>query len=210
MSQPLTPRAESALQLAIDLGERLFVLLFFAAFVARLSHSFAIDPYNVLAVISESLVVVLIVVRRPAKTFTMRPADWLAALAGSVLSMLVSPSGQPMLPDFIGGTIMAGGLAFAIWAKFVLRRSFGVAAANRGAVIGGPYRIVRHPMYAGYVLVYAGFLLNNPLIWNLAVYTLTLALLVARILAEERILCADPAYAGYAQRIRYRLVPGLF
>ncbi len=106
--------------------------------------------------------------------------------------------------------MMVTGLALAIVAKLTIRRSFGVAAANRGVVLARPYRFVRHPMYAGYILVYAGILLNNPLAWNLVIYLFTITLLVARIFAEEKLLANDPAYAAFMGRVHYRLLPGIF
>jgi protein-S-isoprenylcysteine O-methyltransferase Ste14 len=92
----------------------------------------------------------------------------------------------------------------------VLRRSFGLAAANRGVVRGGPYRVVRHPIYLGYLCAHLGFLLNNPTWWNAGVYAVATAFQIYRILAEERVLGADPAYAEFRKQVRWRLAPGLF
>ena len=91
-----------------------------------------------------------------------------------------------------------------------MRRSFGVVAANRGVKASGPYAFVRHPMYAGYALTHIGFLLAGPALWNLAIYGATLAIAVRRILAEERVLMADPAYRALAEKTRYRLLPFIF
>jgi protein-S-isoprenylcysteine O-methyltransferase Ste14 len=210
VSDTLNPRTERTLQTAVDLGERLFVLLLFAGFAVRLSHTLEVRPYNLLALVSEGLVAALIVLRRNAVTVTMRPLDWVVALAGTTMPMFVRPGGQPLLSPIAGTVLMFAGLSIAIWAKATLRLSFGIAAANRGAVKGGPYRFLRHPMYAGYIVVYAGFLLNNPLLWNIAIYIPAVGLLAARILAEESVLRADPAYVAYMQPVRYRLLPGLF
>ena len=95
-------------------------------------------------------------------------------------------------------------------AKLTLRRSFGVVAANRGVKASGPYRLVRHPMYAGYALTHVGFLLAGPTLWNLAIYGATLAIAVRRIIAEERVLRRDSAYRALADRVRYRLLPFVF
>ncbi|HEY2447012.1 MAG TPA: methyltransferase [Rhizomicrobium sp.] len=210
MSNALSPQAERHLQRAVDVAERIFVLLLFTAYAVRVWRSLALEPSNVLAVISEGLVVFFILIRRDATEFTVRPADWAIALGGTALALFVKPGGHPFLPGIVGTALMVTGLSLAITSKLTLRRSFGVAAANRGVVLAGPYAFVRHPMYAGYVLVYAGFLLNNPLPWNLAVYAATLSLLVARIAAEERVLAKDPRYADFMSRVRYRLAPGLF
>ena len=209
LSAPLSPAGEKAWQITIDLAERLFVLIIFANFVVVISHTLGVRPYNALALISEGLVVFFILIRRSAKAVTIRPWDWFIALAGTTLAMFVRAGGKPYAPEIFGTCLMFAGILLAIAAKLTLRKSFGVAAANRGAVISGPYRFVRHPMYAGYVLVYAGFFLNNPSPWNIAIYIATLALLVARIFAEEGVLDRDPVYAAYKARVHYRLVPGV-
>jgi len=210
MKSELQARTEHTLQITIDLGERLFVLVLFATFVVQLSHTLVLRPYNLLVMLSEGLVAFLILIRRGTPEFTMRPLDWVIALAGSASPMLQRAGGMPLLPPMIGAALMFAGLIFAIWAKASLRQSFGVAAANRGAVGRGAYRVVRHPMYAGYIVVYLGFCLNNPLIRNLSVDTMAVMLLIVRILAEERLLMNDDGYVRYRSVVRYRLLPGIF
>jgi protein-S-isoprenylcysteine O-methyltransferase Ste14 len=201
---------EGHLQRAVDVGERIFVLLLFAAYAVRVWRSLALEPSNILAVISEGLVVFFILIRRDATVFTLRPFDWAIALGGTALALFARPGGHLFLPSYVGTVFMVTGLLLAIASKLTLRRGFGVAAANRGIVHTGPYAYVRHPMYAGYVLVYVGFLLNNPLWWNIALYIATVTLIVARIVAEERVMAKDPGYAKFMSRVRYRLAPGLF
>ncbi len=54
------------------------------------------------------------------------------------------------------------------------------------------------------------FLLVNPTVWNLAVYSTCYALQVPRLLAEERLLKETPEYSDYMNKVRYRLIPGVF
>jgi protein-S-isoprenylcysteine O-methyltransferase Ste14 len=124
--------------------------------------------------------------------------------------LAVAPQGASLLPLVACEAVMVAGFALQFSAKLTLRRSFGVVAANRGVKASGPYRLIRHPMYAGYALTHVGFLLSGPALWNVAVYGATLAIAVRRILAEERVLREDEAYRALAAKVRYRLLPGLF
>ena len=65
---------------------------------------------------------------------------------------------------------MMAGLCVNISAKLFLNRSFGIVAANRGIKRGGPYRLVRHPMYFGSILTQVGFVLASFKLTTLALY----------------------------------------
>jgi len=160
--------------------------------------------------VSEGAVVVLLVVRRPSSNISRSPMDWLAGVAGSFLVLLVRPSGAMLAPDAAGFALQLFGTAFQLYGKAALGRSFGIVAANRGVVVEGPYRLVRHPIYLGYLITHAGFLLSNWSLWNLAIYASAYIFQVARIFAEERILMADGKYGEYLQSVRYRMIPGVF
>ena len=206
----LDPCLEQRLQKLVDLGERIFFLLLYAIFVSSLWRSLAAQPFNVLALISEGLIVFFMNIRRDARMVTTRPMDWLIALLGTALPLLARAGGDPIAPPLVGLALMLTGLFFSTCAKLTLRRSFGLAAANRGVVLSGPYRIVRHPIYAGYILMYVGFFLNNPLARNFALYFLTITLLIFRVMAEEILLTRDLNYAALKKRVHYRVMPGVF
>ena len=75
-------------------------------------------------------------------------------------------------------------------------------------VSDGPYAIVRHPMYAGALLLFAGTPLLLGSWWGLALAPAITVLLAARAVLEERTLARElDGYAEYAARVRYRLVP---
>ena len=102
------------------------------------------------------------------------------------------------------------GLYVQISGKLILGRSFGLIAANRGIKMAGPYRFVRHPIYAGYTIIHVGFLLAFPSLWNVVLYSTELAIQIARLLREELLLNQDQNYRAYAARVRYRLIPMIF
>ena len=103
------------------------------------------------------------------------------------------------------GTILAcAGVGLTLWALWSLGPSFGIAPADRGLVTYGPYRYLRHPMYAGALLNMLPAVLWNPTLWNLGVAALILGISLLRIHLEERTVTA---YSQYADRVRWRLIP---
>jgi protein-S-isoprenylcysteine O-methyltransferase Ste14 len=124
--------------------------------------------------------------------------------------LAVPAAASTFIPPQITTALMFAGMIVQISAKAVLWRSYGLIPANRGVKIGGPYRFVRHPMYAGYTITHIGFLLGFPSLQNFLLYSLTLLVEVARLTREELILNKDPVYRQYATRVRYRLLPGVF
>ena len=102
------------------------------------------------------------------------------------------------------------GLALVIVGKLALGRSFGVVPANRGVVVGGPYAVVRHPIYTGYLVTHAAFLVAHPRPWNVLIVIAADTALIVRALIEERVLSADADYQSYCRRVGWHLVPGVF
>jgi protein-S-isoprenylcysteine O-methyltransferase Ste14 len=166
---------------------------------------------GLLLVAGESLVVVLTIVRRRA-----RLVDRTAAAAVITAVSLAAPpllrAGQAasLAPDGMTAMISALGLGLVVVGKIALGRSFGVAPANRGVVVRGPYTLVRHPIYTGYLVTHVGFLMANPTPWNISVLLIADTALVLRALMEERVLSGDADYQTYCQRVGWHLVPGVF
>jgi protein-S-isoprenylcysteine O-methyltransferase Ste14 len=194
-----------------DYGERLFLILLSATFLhAMLANAFD-HPYLLLLAISETLPVVLIIIRRPGE-MVMKPYPFILAFVGTAAPLLVRPAGGgfQLLPDAAVGALMGVGLGVNVFAKLALWRSFGLAPANRGVRKGGPYRFVRHPMYLGYFLTQVAFLLSNLTLANLVKYLVTWVVQLLRIAEEEKFLLKDSDYRELAKRVRFRLVPGLY
>ena len=82
---------------------------------------------------------------------------------------------------------------------------------NQKVISTGPYAMVRHPMYAAALILMLGIPLALGSWWGLLALVPGVPALVWRILDEERLLKRDlPGYAEYTQRMRFRLIPGLF
>lgn len=172
------------------------------------------DPSRItllLIVVAECLTVGLSLVAR-----VPRKRDWHAlAMVLSVggtyyfLAVQLAP-GVRLIPEFVGATLQIAGIAWQMFAKLSLRRSFGILPANRGVVSRGAYRFIRHPMYLGYLLSDLGFLLSNFGVQNLLVYGIQFSLQAGRIVKEEGLLSEDPQYVRYKASVRYRVIPGVF
>jgi protein-S-isoprenylcysteine O-methyltransferase Ste14 len=102
------------------------------------------------------------------------------------------------------------GVAIVVASLLTLGRSFGFAAADRGVVIRGPYAVVRHPMYASYLLLQSGYLLQSLSIRNGVVLLFGSLCNAGRALAEERLLASNRVYGAYRRRVRWRMIPGVW
>jgi protein-S-isoprenylcysteine O-methyltransferase Ste14 len=75
----------------------------------------------------------------------------------------------------------------------------------------GPYKIVRHPGYSGSVLPPFAMALVLDSVWTLIPATAALVIAVVRTALEDRTLQKElPGYREYADRVRYRLIPGIY
>jgi protein-S-isoprenylcysteine O-methyltransferase Ste14 len=157
------------------------------------------------------LLAVLFVVRRPSKETSGRALAWIAAATALAITLLARPVAEPNGgPAAILEILQLAGLAIALSSLGALGRSFGLVAANRGIRTGGPYRVVRHPVYAGELLALIGYAAENPSVRNIVLLAAAIGAQLVRISEEERLLAADSEYRRYREAVRYRLVPGLY
>jgi len=139
-----------------------------------------------------------------AKLSVLAFLTMVAALAGLALTDNLFSSSPVVI------AVQAGSFAVMIWARLTFgSRSFHAAAnpTEGGLVTTGPYRFVRHPIYASMCWIgWAGALAHrNPVAFALA--ALMTAGGLVRMLSEERLLVARyPEYEAYARRTK-RLIP---
>jgi protein-S-isoprenylcysteine O-methyltransferase Ste14 len=165
---------------------------------------------DLLLLVGEALVVVLTCLRRPASVVDRRPAVRLVTAVSMTLPLLSQPAQvAPILPEAAAATLLGLGLLIVVGGKISLGYSFGLLPANRGVMERGLYRVVRHPIYLGYLLTHIPFLAAHPTGWNAAVLLIGDAALIVRALYEEETLGLDPQYVRYCQAVKWRLVPGI-
>jgi len=124
----------------------------------------------------------------------------------------------PLFPawlNILGLVLIALGYAFSAWA-IVENRFFSTTVriqTERGHSVcdSGPYRVVRHPGYAGNLLAVAGIIMALDSLWALIPAAAALVIAVIRTALEDKTLHEElPGYPDYARRVRYRLFPGIY
>jgi len=125
-------------------------------------------------------------------------------------------SDSPVAGFVPGGFILVTmGYALAVWALAENRFFSSVVRiqTDRGHVVcdTGPYRIMRHPGYAGNILPLLGIVLALGSVWTVIPAVVALVIAIVRTALEDQTLQEElPGYREYAQRVRYRLLPGIY
>jgi protein-S-isoprenylcysteine O-methyltransferase Ste14 len=115
----------------------------------------------------------------------------------------------------LGYMLFLTGMGILTWAEAV-NKFFEVTVriqTDRGhkVIDTGPYAIVRHPGYVGAILFFVGSALCLGSVWTLIPSGLASAVLILRTKWEDQTLQAElPGYKEYTQRVRYRLIPGVW
>jgi protein-S-isoprenylcysteine O-methyltransferase Ste14 len=136
-----------------------------------------------------------------------------AMMAFSALDHRMGWSTVPPWVSVLGDALVAAGLGLAM--LVIIQNSYAAATvtveAGQQVASGGVYKLVRHPMYVGNVIMMVGMPLALGSYWGLLFVVPGIAVLVFRILDEEKLLIQDlPGYREYAQRVRFRLVPNVW
>jgi protein-S-isoprenylcysteine O-methyltransferase Ste14 len=186
-----------------------FTLTYLHSLLAYAEAQSSFPVSQTIILVYQLTAIALMLVRRNAVAFSPDVRDYVYTLVGV---------GAPLFfrPVFEGPVYLAAecieflGALLVVAAFFSLNKSFGIAPENRGVKTAGTYRIVRHPMYSGYIVAEAGFVINNFSYFNLCVLAIAVSFLLLRLLAEERLLRNDPAYQAYSRRVRWKLFPYVF
>jgi protein-S-isoprenylcysteine O-methyltransferase Ste14 len=215
LNRGAAPQAD-ARPVVVDVPElcaRIIIVVLFSFMAMRIGADFLQTGRltGLLLLASETLVVIMTVFRRPSTVVDRS----LRARVITTLSLLGPPLVRPgtvaaLAPETMTVALGAAGLLVVIAGKISLGRSFGLIPANRGIVSTGIYRLVRHPIYLGYLITHAGFVLANPTMWNILAITAADLALMVRAVCEEQTLTLDSAYRDYQTRVRWRVVPGVF
>src|SRR6202049_947704 len=139
-----------------------------------------------------------------------------AGLVGTTMLLVVGAFSSPVLltpPFFVRAAavpITLGAFVIGIYGLLYLRRNLSIIPEARRLVTDGPYRLVRHPLYAAEILSAAALVLARPGLWATLALAPFICVQMLRATFEERLLSRTfPDYRSYAARTR-RLVPLLW
>lgn len=196
-----------------DVAARAGVIVLFSLMATRFGADFLATGRitGLLLLVSELLVVVMTVRRRSAASMDRSVRARVLTLVSMMGPLMLRPAQvAAIIPGGLTVAVSIVGLAVVIAGKMSLGRSFGLIPANRGVVSSGLYRLVRHPIYMGYLVTHAAFVAANPSAWNIAILVAADVALLARAVCEEAVLGTDPKYRAYQQTVRWRVCPGVF
>jgi protein-S-isoprenylcysteine O-methyltransferase Ste14 len=159
-----------------------------------------------------AMLLVLFVIRRRTTNSSHSPRHWIFALSGTFLPFAMSSieSQHSALLFWVTLPLQLTGMAISIIALSALGRSFGIIAANRSVKSGGPYAIVRHPLYLGEAIWFSSIILQNLSWYNLLIFAVQISCQIRRIFDEEALLSSDRMYQHYRNVVHYRLIRHLF
>jgi len=164
-----------------------------------------------------------------ARQFTPETKEWdrilgtLWGVMSAIVALLVagldkrfgwSPQ-MPLAAQLAAMLVHMLGSAFSSWAlvcnAFFAGTVYVQTERGHAVVSSGPYRLVRHPGYAGWMLSDLAVPLMLGSLWALLPKIIAVSALLARTALEDRTLREElPGYEEYTQRVRYRLVPGIW
>jgi protein-S-isoprenylcysteine O-methyltransferase Ste14 len=144
-----------------------------------------------------------------SRSVTAHVAAVAATCAPFVFPLLTAASPGETLQ--IGADVLLiAGTAWAVWSLRFLGRNLSVIAQARDVVDSGPYRWVRHPLYAGEIVSSLGLALTVGSLSAIGVWAALCLLQAYRAISEEQVLLdALPGYREYRSRTA-ALLPSVF
>lgn len=128
-----------------------------------------------------------------------------------LVSLLLSRNRLPLGLSLGGLTIMAVGIHIRVIAIRTLGKDYSlrIRPLRKRPVRIGPYALVRHPAYLGTLVCHSGIVVVFANGYSFLLLAVWYAVVLVRTFVEEGLLMQDSAYRRYAQKVRWRLVPGI-
>jgi protein-S-isoprenylcysteine O-methyltransferase Ste14 len=183
-----------------------------SALFARPTHIF--DATTDVLIAAYYAVISIAYIRREDARATA--AHWLPRVAAIVATWLpltmpfLGRPGRVPAVAVVGNALLLAGLCWSIWSLCSLGRNLSIVPQVRSLVTAGPYKLVRHPLYLGELVMLLGVCMGQVVGITQLYWVVILGLQLYRIHHEELLLqAAIPKYQRYKGTTK-RLVPGLY
>jgi protein-S-isoprenylcysteine O-methyltransferase Ste14 len=185
------------------------LLFFLTLYPAKINYGSSLANWLWLG--GAALMGLLVLIRTPPRTAMITPSTLLATGVSLVVPALMRPE-QPSQGLMAHAAVVVEllGVTLGQISRIYLGRRFALLPADRGVVTSGPFRSIRHPIYAGWLILSIGYVMAFPTIRNGLIVMVTLPFILWRILQEETLLAGDPDFCAYVARTRWRLIPGIY
>ncbi|MBN2116307.1 MAG: hypothetical protein JW730_07045 [Anaerolineales bacterium] len=177
-------------------------LLFAFLMIVRIAQMIGggVDPLGILLAVQAGMAAFYMIFRHKASQEARLPVQ-LLAWTSAILPLTIQTTKGGW------GWLATPGLCLALWSIWSLGSSFSIAPAARKLVVQGPYRFIRHPMYAGEILSLFGTCIASLAAWNVCALAIFIASICMRIAKEESLF---KNYSIYAHSVKWRLIPGVW
>lgn len=143
------------------------------------------------------------------------PALFILPVVAGLDAVRYGWSSMPLATLYIGAVLFVLGSVPVAWSMAVnphLETTVRIQTDRDHKVVSrGPYRLVRHPMYLGSIVMHLAAPLTLGSWWAFAPAGVLVVTLVVRTIFEDSALIDGlPGYREFASRTRFRLVPGIW
>ena len=153
----------------------------------------------------------ILIVFRPPPLENGAPKALLLSFPSFLISGLLFRLAEPLSNwPLISKWIFALSVVWVLFSFWSLRKSFAILPARRAIVKSGPYRLLRHPAYAGELLMAAACTWAAGNLWASLSFAALIPFLMLRIQQEEAILENDAGFLAYKKESRWRLFPWIW
>ncbi|MGH7948603.1 MAG: methyltransferase family protein, partial [Candidatus Binataceae bacterium] len=143
------------------LGNAVIALMFLISAYPTATSERSGELANLIWISGCLVMAVLTLVRVPPKTVNVSAETLIASGGMLILPVLMRPmAASAGLMGLFGLVFEFAGILVSQYARIQMGRRFGILPANRGIVTGGPFRLVRHPVYFGWFVLALGYALN--------------------------------------------------
>lgn len=197
----------------INLGCNLVCCCYFG-YVAYLKYKIFSQEFELLdlLVFVTCGLLLIIVLFRPVASGGKFDALQIAICSGSKLYYLLFEFKSESIEQMyiLGEILFIFGIIFWIFSILWLGRSFSILPSIREIKVNGPYGVIRHPIYFSYIVIDFGLLFIFPSSQNLLIILLGVFLYIWRIKIEEKLLSTHQLYSLYLNRVKFKLIPGIY